>query len=99
MIKHIVMFRFKATESKTKQQNIEKAKEELLNLESKIEELESVEVGVNFNPSGQAYDLVLITTHTSKEDLDTYQGHSEHQKVVSFIKTILVERAVVDFLV
>ena len=95
MIKHVVMFRFKALE--TKQENILKAQEELLNLESKIETLETVEVGLNYNDSPQAYDLVLITTHKSDKDLEDYQVHSEHQKVVSFIKTVISDRVVVDY--
>jgi len=95
MIVHIVMFKFK-DENKT--QNIAKVKEALLGLPSKIEELKSLEVGVDFNQSERAFDLSLYSTFDSKEALQTYGVHEEHLKVVALIKEVTLESKVVDYI-
>ena len=95
MIVHIVMFRFKE-ENKT--QNIQKVKEMLNTLVEKIEELQSLEVGINFNQSERAFDLSLYSTFKTKEDLKTYAVHKEHLKVVELIKTVTIESKVVDYI-
>jgi len=96
MIVHIVMFKFK---EQNKEQNIAKTKELLNSLVGKIEELTSLEVGVNFDTAERAYDLSLYSKFASKEDLNSYAIHSEHLKVVAFIKTVVVDSKVVDYIV
>ena len=95
MIVHIVMFKFK---DEDKIQNIAKVKEALLELPSKIEELKSLEVGVDFNQSERAFDLSLYSTFDSKEALQTYAVHEEHLKVVALIKEVTLESKVVDYI-
>jgi hypothetical protein len=95
MIVHIVIFKFK---DENKDANILKTKELLNALESKIEELVSMEVGVNFDTAERAYDLSLYSKFQTKADLDTYATHSEHLKVVSFIKTVVESSKVVDYI-
>ena len=95
MIVHIVMFKFK---DENKMQNIAKVKEALLGLPSKIDELKSLEVGVDFNQSERAFDLSLYSTFDSKEALKTYAVHEEHLKVVALIKEVTTESKVVDYI-
>ena len=71
----------------------------LLGLTKKINDLESLEVGRNFNEGDAAYDLVLITTHQSTESLNRYQDHPEHIKVATRIKSLVGSRVVVDFII
>lgn len=94
MIVHIVMFRFK---EENKEQNISQAKEMLEALVEKIEELVSMEVGVNFDASQRAFDLSLYSKFSSKEDLEVYALHPAHLEVVAFIKSVTVESKVVDY--
>ena len=94
MIVHIVMFKFK---EENKESNLKKVKEKLNSLTSKIDELKSMEVGIDFNQSQRAFDLSLYSTFDSKEDLNTYALDEEHQKVVSFIKEVTSESKVVDY--
>ena len=56
MIIHIVMFKFK---DENKNSNIQMIEKELYALVEKIDELKSMEVGVNFTESERAFDLVL----------------------------------------
>ena len=67
-------------------------------LPKKIEELISMEVGINFDESERAFDLSLYATFKTKEDLKTYAIHPEHLKVVEFIKSVALESKVVDYI-
>ena len=94
MIVHIVMFKFKE-ENKT--QNIQNVREKLNSLVEKISELQSLEVGIDFNQSERAFDLSLYSTFQTKEDLKIYAVHPEHLKVVELIKRVTLESKVVDY--
>lgn len=94
MIVHIVMFKFKE-ENKTS--NIKTVEVKLNDLVSKIDELKSMEVGIDFNQSQRAFDLSLYSTFDSKEDLNAYAVHEEHLKVVALIKEVTSESKVVDY--
>jgi len=95
MIVHIVMFKFK---DQDKESNILKTKEMLNALENKIDALISIEVGINFDTAQRAFDLSLYTTFATKEDLNTYATHQEHLKVVEFIKRVVEDSKVVDYI-
>ena len=96
MIVHIVMFKFK---EENREANIEKTRELLNALEDKIDELISIEVGVNFDTAERAFDLSLYSKFQTKEDLNSYSIHSEHLKVVEFIKSVVTESKVVDYII
>ena len=96
MIVHIVMFKFK---EENKESNIELVVKKLNGLLEKIDELKSIEVGVDFNKSERAFDLSLYSTFDSKEDLQAYAVHPEHLKVVELIKSVTSESKVVDYIV
>jgi len=98
MIKHIVMWKLKdEAEGGTKSVNKQKVIEKLHGLVDKISEISSLETGDNFNPSDAAYDLVLITTHISREALTGYIEHPAHKEAASFIGKVVADRRVVDF--
>ncbi len=96
MIVHIVMFKFKEEE---KVSNIEIVEKKLNELVQKIDELKSMEVGINFTESDRAFDLSLYSTFETKEDLKTYAVHPQHLKVVELIKSVTTESKVVDYIV
>ena len=98
MIKHIVIFKLKSFDNDDdKQANLIKMKSELESLTSSISEIKYLEVGLNYNETPNAFDLILITEFASKKDLQTYSTHVKHLKVVDFVKTIAEDRKVVDF--
>ena len=98
MVKHIVMWKLKETaEGKTREENAAIIKAGLEGLKDKIDFLREVEVGVNFNNSEMAYDVVLYTIFDSKEDLDRYQNHEEHLKVATYVRKVNEARVVVDY--
>jgi len=94
MIVHIVMFKFK---DENKALNMAKVQKKLVKLESSIDVLKSMEVGINFNESERAFDLSLYSTFESEADLKAYAIHEEHLKVVTLIKDVTLESRVVDY--
>jgi len=98
MIKHVVAFRIKkelGAEEKAEAMN--KMKTLLEALPSKIDELQAAEVGINFNLTDAAFDVVLTTSHHSVEELNTYAGHPDHLEVLTYIRSVISERIVVDY--
>ena len=91
MVKHVVMWRY---EDKA---NIEKARQALESMPGKVEGLKNLQVGKDFLGSPASYDLVLITEHDSRDQLDTYQADPVHCKVKELLGSFKSERAVVDF--
>ena len=94
MIVHIVMFKFKEENC---EQNILRVKESLNTLVDLIPELKCMEVGVDFSKSDRAYDLSLYSSFGSKEDLEAYEVHPEHLKVVELIKPLIIKTKAVDY--
>lgn len=100
MIKHVVMWKLLATaEGESKVVNQEKMKIMLENLESKIPQILSLEVGMAVSSEGSMYDIVLCTEFQSLTDLDTYCEHPEHRTVAEFIGKVTESRAAVDYFV
>lgn len=98
MIKHIVMWRLKdSADGASKQENAKNLKNYLETLKDKIMEIRHIEVGINISGSDAASDVVLYSEFDSMEDLEAYQKHPEHQKIVSFVNEIRSERRVVDY--
>ena len=94
MIKHIVMWRLKKIEGKTKDDSGSKIKTEIIKL---IKEIKALEVGINVNPSERASDVVLVSEFESMEKLKKYQDHPEHLKVVALLQPLTEEVRVVDY--
>ena len=98
MIKHIVMWRLKEfANGVNKEENTRKLKSHLESLKSKIKEIKRIEVGINIKSSDAASDVVLYSEFDSMDDLEAYQRHPEHMKVVDFVNEIRLERRVVDY--
>lgn len=89
------MFKFK---DENKALNMAKVQKKLVKLETKIDGLRSMEVGISFNESDRAFDLSLYSTFENESDLKAYTVHEEHLKVVELIKCVTTESKVVDYI-
>ena len=69
----------------------------LKSLVGKVPHMISLEAGINVPSSPASWDVVLITKHSSWEELDAYRVHPEHQKVVQVVGSLTRDRAVVDW--
>lgn len=98
MIKHIVMWNVKDNvNGNSKLESSKLVKERLEDLKSYIEEIVSLEVGINIVEGDQAKDLVLNSEFASLEDLDIYQKHPAHVEAVKFASQFLESRVVIDY--
>ena len=98
MIKHIVMWKLKDfAEGESKAENARKIKILLESLNGKIKEIQRIEVGIDVLHTDASADAVLYSEFASLEDLNTYQKHPEHVKIVQFIRGVSVERRVIDY--
>jgi len=98
MIKHIVVWKLKErAEEKSKAENARLLKRELESLVGKIPAIRKFEVGINFNPTPDAYDMSVVSEFATKEDLDGYLNHPEHQRVAGLLKRLRDTRIVVDY--
>ncbi len=94
MVVHIVMLKFKDEHKKA---NMIQVKQMLENLMGAIPSLKSMDVGFNFSKEERSMDMSLISSFSSKEDLEAYAVHPEHLKVIDFIKTVVEYSKVVDY--
>lgn len=95
MITHIVLWKLR---EENKERHALEMKKQLLALKGKIKEL--IDIQVMFNMEGtdvSNFDVMLHTTFASLEDLVIYAAHPEHQKVVSYIKEVVIQRIAIDY--
>jgi len=93
MVRHIVFMKFPHFSV------AQEAKEKLLSMKDHIQELQDIEVGIDFGRSPRSYDLALVTTFKTKEDLEKYRIHPYHQEIVAWLKSQDTETKVVDYMV
>jgi len=93
MLTHIVFFKLKDRSA----ESVERTAQVLRDMEGKIEVLRSIEVGVDVLHSDRSYDIALITKFDSMADLDVYQVHPVHQKVIEHMSQVRDSSAAVDF--
>ncbi|GAA5521239.1 Dabb family protein [Aliifodinibius salicampi] len=102
MIRHVVMWKLKdEAEGATKEKNAEKMKLILEGLKINIDEIKSVEVGINISEgdgeTGTPYDVVLISDFETELDYTMYTRNDHHKKAVKFIDSVIEERHFVDY--
>lgn len=96
MIKHIVAWRIADGENTAARSK--DIKDNLEALKDKIAVLVDIQVGINFNTTESASDVVLVSTFKSREDLEAYQEHPEHKAVgQSYVRPYVKERRVIDY--
>lgn len=93
MIKHIVLFKLKDRSS----ENVARAAQVLRDMEGKIEVLRSIEVGTDVLHSERSYDIALTTGFDSMDDLQAYQVHPVHQKVIEYMTSVRESSVSVDY--
>ena len=98
MIKHIVLWKFlDHAEGHTKEENMDIVRDKLTALLPIIPSIRSFEIGKDVLHSEMSYDMALIMTFDSLEDLEAYKIHPEHQKVSAYVKKVRSGRVSTDF--
>lgn len=97
MVKHIVTFKLRGSEEE-RRSAAERFRDALLALPSRIDVLESMEVGLNENPA-EDWDVVLTATVPTIADVATYSKHPDHVAAAAIIAPLRESRACVDYTV
>jgi hypothetical protein len=98
MIKHAVMIKLKSEFEGMSKTEIENKIFNLLNsLNKKIDVVKNFEVVKNINNSPASYDFLLKSDFNSLDDLEKYENHMEHLKVVKFLLAASESIASVDY--
>lgn len=84
-------------EGRNAQENASLMVAKLTALKNLVPQVVEIDAGVDFNRSDAAWDVALYTTFQTRSDLDAYQVHPEHQKVVEFVRSVVASRCVVDY--
>ena len=95
MVKHIVTFKLKGTPEERLAAAI-KFKAALDALPEQIDVLQSIETGINANPS-ETWDIVLTAVVNSMEDVEVYAKHPAHVAAAALIADCKESRACVDY--
>ena len=96
MLRHVVLFQFKASSGPEDVRNIV---DEFRKLPSQISEIADFEYGVNNSPEGLDGGLThcFLVTFKSEADRDAYLPHPAHLKFVEVLKPHLEKATVVDY--
>jgi hypothetical protein len=78
-------------------ENIAKTRDVLLSMQGKIETLRDLKVEVNIRNTELSYDIILIATFASMEDLNAYLVHPVHVEVSKYIAGVLETGAAVCY--
>ncbi len=91
MLTHIVLFKLK------NKQNSQKARDVLMGMKGKIQQLRDIEAGIDVLHSERSYDLALVTKFDSMEDLRAYQAHPVHIEVLKYMTSVMESSITVDY--
>lgn len=98
MIKHIVLWRLnESAYGNDKQTNAELLKEKLLAMKDKVDGLLKVEIGFDFSREKDSSDVAIYSEFTTKEALQNYQTHPDHEEIKKWLSEVRFERRVVDY--
>lgn len=96
-IRHIVLWKLAADDADSRALHAEQIAEKLLALRDVIEEIDHMEIGRNVAYPQANWDVVLVSEFADVEALERYQVHPAHQEAAAFVRSVVAERASIDF--
>ena len=94
MFKHVVMWCFKPEVVESDKQLMKAQLEALL---ERVPSLQSIEVGLNVAAGEAVFDVVLTTGFADELAYRAYADDPAHLEVVAFVRSLVCDRAVVDY--
>ncbi len=96
VLRHVVLFKFKATSSAA---DIEKVENAFRALKGKIKAVRNFEWGTNNSPENlnQGFTHCFFVTFASEKDRDVYLPHPEHKAFVTVLEPHLDKVLVLDY--
>ena len=93
MLTHVVLIKLKDRSP----ENIAATRDRIARIEGQIPVLRSIQVGVNVVPSERSYDIALVETFDSVEDMKAYQVHPVHLDLLKDVTPRFEASAAVDY--
>jgi hypothetical protein len=97
MIKHIVMWKVRGADTKTRAHNLELLKSEFESLRGRVPGLLRLEIGIDESRIDYACDVVLYSEFASRQALAAYAEHPEHLRVKRTLGDLRIARHQVDY--
>ncbi len=95
MVKHIVLWKLKQTESANAVGIAASLRSRFKSLVGVVEGLTDIDLGVNYN--GGDYNLCLVADFTDKAAQAAYQTHPEHLKIKALVHEAVTDRIAFDY--
>jgi len=92
VITHVVLFKLKDPSA-----DLDEAVRRLRSLDGNVPVLRTLDVGVDALHSERSYDIGLIGTLDSLEDLATYQDDPFHREVALYMRSVSERAVTVDY--
>jgi hypothetical protein len=96
-LRHVVAWKLNETDPDERASVARTIHEKLTGLKSVIDDIITIEVGINAAGPDGNYDVVLIADYADEAALDRYQTHPAHLEVSGYVKTKVTSRAAVDY--
>lgn len=96
MLTHVVMWKFKDAEGKTKAENIEIVKAGLEGLRGKVPALQDIRFYKNEVACDRNFDAMLVVKVQDEAALEAYKTHPAHQAVAAYVAKVTDGRAAAD---
>jgi hypothetical protein len=97
MIRHVISWKLAAEDAAGKDAAFAELAEGFGALPHLIPEIKSLQLGRDIDETDGNWDVVLIVDYENTEDLETYQQHPEHIKVVATVRRLTNGRTAIDF--
>ena len=98
MIKHIVVWTLKDEAlGASKAENLVRVKQEIEALRETVPGIHYLEVGCDIGAVEGSCDIAIYSEFETREALDAYQAHPEHEKVKALLAEVRDLRAAIDY--
>jgi hypothetical protein len=96
MVRHIVLFTLSANDAERRRSDLAAMKERLESLRDVVPGVLRLDVNGDLGTVEGHWDVALVSEHEDADALTSYQAHPAHREVVSWLDTVVADRAVVD---
>jgi hypothetical protein len=93
MVRHVILFKFRASAS---QQQRQEALSRLTDLGSKLPQVREWSTGLQASHRDKAYDMALVSSFDSLDELEEFRNEPEHARVREFLLKV-ADWIVVDY--
>ena len=96
-IHHIVTWKLAATDPQIRAEHSSGISQRLTALVGVVEDIRSLSVATNVAYPEQNWDIVLVSEFADLDALERYQKHPAHQEAAAYVRSVVAERASIDY--